>query len=493
MNLLEAMKMEQNWTRTENGALTLKSTLDDILDLFYHAPAKRGQNNTELFANAYGQDRLLALKTIFYVRDIRGGAGERETFLQALRWLYKNDLPVFEAVVDLVPIYGRWKDIIEFATNGKVIDLVLDQLKKDSILENPSLLAKWMPSENASSDKTVALAQKWIRALGLTPSSYRHLLVNIRRNLKLVETAISNKDYASINYEHVPSRAGALLRKAFSRNDAKRYVAYLESVKKGEKKINAATLYPYELVQGYAAKYMEGYTHITPLTKVDDTIEALWKALPNYAEDNTNVLGMVDISESMYQSRGGRIVPIYVSVSLGIYLAERNHGIFKDNFMTFNNTPKLVTLRNGTLKSKVDQVFRSGIGYNTNIQAAFNMLLDVAIKNAVSPEDMPTRVIIFSDMEFDNSSVNGNRTNFAEIKRSYARAGYEMPTLVFWNIDSREIQTPVTKDQKGVYLVSGCSPSIMKNVLNSKAINPLELMFEKLNEDRYAAIEEALK
>lgn len=491
--LLKGLQEQGNKTRTLNNAPTNVSTLNDVLDFFYHAPASRGKDNTQLFANAYNEDRELALKALFYVRDIRGGSGERETFLQAMRWLKSNDRVTFEKVIDLVPVYGRWKDVLEFVTNGKVIDIVLDQLKADQTNEHPSLLAKWMPSENTSSPATIALAIQWIRALGLTAREYRKLLTDIRRKLNMPETLMSAGKWDQINYEHVPSRASALLRKAFSKHDAERYVAYLEAVKKGEKTINASTLYPYELVQDYAAIHMGYFTANEKLTTVDDTIEALWKALPNYAGTDENAIGVVDVSSSMFSSpHGNKIMPIFVSVALGIYLAERNNGAFKNFFMTFSRSPRLIKLRNGTLKSKVDQVFNAGVGYDTNIQAVFSTLLNTAIQKAVPESDMPTKIFIFSDMEFNNPAIGSQGTNFTAIKRKYVAAGYVMPTLVFWNIDSKQMQTPVTQDEEGVFLISGASPAIMKNALTTTVTTPMDMMLEKLNSERYAPIGEAL-
>jgi hypothetical protein len=491
--LLTGLQKEQNTTRTLNGASTNISTLNDVLDYFYHAPAMRGADTTKLFANAYLEDKELAVKAAFYVRDIRGGQGQRQMFIDVLNWLYKNDLQTFEKVVELVPVYGRWKDVLEFVDNVIVQRMVWNQLVSDRVSDHPSLLAKWMPSENASSPATVALAKKWSSAFGMTPRQYRKTLTALRSKLVLVETLMSAGKFDEINYEHVPSRASALLRKAFSKRDAERYVAYLEAVKKGEKKINASTLYPYELVQGYAAVHMgHGYAkNIERLYNIDNTIEALWKALPNYAESDENALGVVDISGSMY-SGNGKITPIFVSVALGIYLAERNSGAFKNFFMTFSKAPKLIKLRANTLKDKVDEVWNAGVGYDTNIQAVFDALLNTAIKNAVPERDMPTKIFIFSDMEFNDPNIGSRGTNYDAIKRKYAAAGYKMPTLVFWNIDSKQEQAPVTQDEKGVFLVAGASPSIMQNALNTKVTTPMDLMLEKLNSDRYAAIGEAL-
>lgn len=486
--LLTGMQGVNNVGYTENGAVTHKSTLNMVLDYFATAAAKRGQDNTAMFMRAYAENPLLALKVAFYIRDVRGGQGERETFRQALRWLKANDPVAFNKMIVLVPIYGRWDDVLEFVDSSMVKNMVLEQLTSDNRSDHPSLLAKWMPSENASSKDTVKLANKWINALGMSKREYRKMLVTLRRKIVLVESLMSAQAFGDINYEHVPSKAAKLYRKAFNKRDGVRYGEYIAAVNKGEKKISAGAIYPYELIGMYvdAKEYSRS-------ADIDATLEAQWKALPNYAESEDNALVMVDVSGSMFQTVAQvENMPIKVAVSLGIYIAERNHGAFRNNFITFTGNPALVTLRGFTLRDKVDEVFNAGVGYNTNIQAAFDMLLNTAVRNRVPASDMPTKIYIVSDMEFDSSSVGGNYTNFDVIKRKYAAAGYEMPTLIFWNVAARGNNMPVTQNEKGVYLVSGASPSIFKATINAKAITPLDMMLETINVDRYAAIGEAL-
>jgi len=494
--LLEALQVDFNYTRTENGALTYRSTLDAVLDFYYHAPAKRGQNQEiiDLFMRAFAEDPVLALKALFYLRDVRNGQGERDSFRAVFTWLAQNYTNVFNALVPLVPEYGRWDDLTDlFVDQPTVAQFVratlfndFDAYRKDG---NISLLAKWMPSVNAGK-AAKKIGRKWAKALGLTEPQYRHLLSTLRGKLNLVETAMTSQQWNEIEYAHVPSRAALLYRKAFSKHDADRYVAYLEAVKAGKTKINAGTLYPYDLVRNYSRLFM--YTR-RDLRAVDATVEAQWKALPDYlAGSEENILVAADVSGSMFTSAS--MQPIDVSVSLAIYAAQRNHGAFRNNFMTFTDRPHLVTLsERGTLLNHVAEVFNAGVGYNTNIQRMFDELLDVAVLRHVPVEDMPTKLFVISDMEFDDSSVGGAHTNFELIKRKYAAAGYPMPTLVFWNVASRGKQTPVTKDERGVYLVSGASPSIFTAALNTKAVTSTDLMQDVLNSDRYAAIEHALE
>jgi hypothetical protein len=474
-NLLNAITRTQNYTRTENGALTHQSTLDGVLDFYYHAPARRGQDNTALFLKAFGEDRLTAIRCLFYIRDIRGGQGERETFRQGLRELYKNFREVFDHILSYVPVYGRWDDIVEYVSDQKVVSVIHEQLNLDlGSEEGVSLLAKWMPSINTSSKETVALAHRWVKALGWTPVQYRKNLSTLRGHIKLVETAMSQNQWDSISYGQIPSRAGLLYKDAFKRHDGARYDEFLAAVVRGEEKINSGTLYPYELV----AK---------SIGQKDQTAEAMWKCLPNYADTDDNALVVADVSGSMCGARGpSNIAPITVCISLAIYLAERNKGIFHNKFITFSETPAVQSLKGDTLYEKVSNLSRATWGMNTNLQSVFNVVLSTAVKAKLPASEMPTKIFIISDMEFDSCVTNN--TNLEVIKAKYAASGYTLPTIIFWNVDSRNDQTPVTMDEKGTYLVSGCSPSIFEKAIKAQACSPIEMCLEVLNGPRYEPI-----
>lgn len=471
--LLTATEQALNFTATENGALTNASTLNAVLDFYYHAPARRGEDNTALFRKAFGENRLLAIRALFYIRDIRGGQGERETFRQGLRDLARNHREVFEQILSYVPVYGRWDDITEFVENPKVVSVVREQLSLDlASSEGVSLLAKWMPSINTSSKITVGLAHRWMKALGWTAVQYRKNLSTLRGKIKLVETAMSQNRWDTISYGQIPSRAGLIYKDAFKRHDGARYDEFLQAVQKGEAKINAGTLYPYELV-------------LKSFGKLDPTAEAMWKCLPNYADTEENALVVADVSGSMCSSYGKTARPIDVCISLAIYIAERNRGIFKDQFITFSDSPKVQTLRGQTLFEKIHNLNQAEWGMSTNLQAVFEVVLKTAVKNQIPAAEMPTKIFIVSDMEF-NACTSGR--NFDGIRRKYEAAGYALPTLIFWNVSSRNDQTPVTKDENGVYLVSGCSPSIFEKAVQAKATTPLEMMVEVLNGPRYEPI-----
>lgn len=487
--LVDAMRRVDNVALTANGALSNRSTLSDVLDYFTTAAARRGLDNTSNFAKAYAEDRIRATQAAFYVRDARGGQGERDTFLQALTYLYQNDCKAFNAVAPLVPIYGRWKDLVSFVDSDVVVQLVKEQLRSDSRSEHPSLLGKWMPSGNTGGKGAVAranrsLAAKWARKLGLSMRKYRMMLTSLRARSGVVEVLMSAKNFDAIDYGHVPSNAGLKYRKAFFKQDADRYKAFIDAVNAGEKTINAGVLYPYELTSKYT-----GYQFGT--ATIDQTVEALWKNLPNYAKTDRNALVIADVSGSMYSGSIKNIAPIDIAISLALYIAERNVGRFKDHFVTFSGNPQLQRIIGRTLFDRVKQLSSSDWGGTTNLQSALELILTAAVKGKVAQDEMPEVLIIVSDMQF-NGTVTGLR-NLDEIKLRFIAAGYRVPTIVFWNVNaSRGKDQPALYDEKGVLMVAGASPSIFEAVINTEALTPMQMMIEVLDKPRYAAVAEAL-
>ena len=463
---LKNLQKGTNKTKTENNADTLKSTLNPLVDFFAIGGATR-ENETlglDLFKKAFSFDEQKAIRILFYLRDIRGGQGERRLFRNALEYLGKKEKAVAKKIVGYIPEYGRFDDMFSLPSE-MYIPLIKEQLTKDFSSKTPSLLAKWMPSENTSSEKTRALAREIREALEGTPKEYRQLLSGLRKKIKLVEHNLTEKDYDSLDYEKIPSQASLKYRKAFFRNDEKRYQGFLDAVVKGEKTINAATLYPYQV---YDAVHGEG----------SDTANALWKNLPDYT-DGKNALVVADVSGSM----SGR--PMSVSVSLALYFAERNKGAFKDHFITFSADPHLQKIAGKTLSQRMNSIETAEWGMNTNLKAVFELLVNTAIDNEADPEDMPSTIYIISDMEFDECVSGG--TNFEAIDKMYKKAGYTRPQLVFWNVNAHQKQVPVEQDQEGVTLVSGCSASTFKLVMEGKT--PLDLMEDVINSERYSKIE----
>lgn len=470
MTIWESMKKETNKTLTQNSALTFKSTESKVLDLFSMGGALRNREPEEIekmLSQALAEDKLLAIKCLFYLRDVRGGQGERRTFREALKILTRHYPEEASKLVPLIPEYGRWDDL--FYIDGLEIDSFLKvQIMKDCTSEMPSLLAKWMPSENAG-NKSKLLARKLRKYLNLSSKTYRIMLTNIRHKLNLVETKMSNKAWFSIEYDKIPSKSSLNYRKAFVRNDAERYKSFLDSVEKGKAKINTATLFPYEIVRQARVEN-------------NQTLDILWKNLPDYTRGNEKGIVVADVSGSMQG------LPMDISVSLAMYFAERNEGVFKNKFITFSGNPELQEVKGNNLNQKIFNLERSHWEMNTNLQAVFDLILSTAVANKVPQSELPSNIYIISDMEFDECAED--TTNFEAIKIKYEASEYEMPTLIFWNVNSVQNNVPATQDEKGVTLVSGTSPTIFKMVM-AKA-TPYEFMTKILNSERYKLIEDTL-
>lgn len=466
-----------NKTLTENLAVTHKSTENPVLDFFYHAPARQGQDNTDLFVNAFESDAVLALKALFYLRDVRQGKGQRKTFRDCLNVLYQNDIKVFNQIVPFVAEYGRWDDLIGFASSKAVKSLIYNQLVQDDNSDHPSLLGKWMPSENASSKTTKKLAEKWAKNINLSPRNYRKLLSSLREKINVVERTMSAGQWEAIVYQHVPSRAMKLYRKAFGKHDEERFVQYINDAKEGKTEIKSKNLYPHEIVHEFLAG------------RGDAALEAQWKQLPNYfGDEERKVLVVADVSGSMGQPVAPRtsVQAIEVSIGLAMYCAERNVGAFKDVVITFDDTPRFVEITGKSLRSRIQKVGELPWGGSTNIGGVFAELLRIAKANRVPKKDMPSNIVIISDMEFN---ACGRNTNLTVAKKAFKEAGYPMPTLTFWNVMSRHDQTPATKDMQDVFLVSGFSAETIGKVLNAEAVTPEDLMLEVLNSERYSFVD----
>ncbi len=486
--LLNAIKNNIGTTLTENGALTINKSGSKVLDFYSLGGALRAREDKDvikIFLNAFDEDALLALKTLFYLRDVRGGQGERKVFRTCLKELAKTYSASFVSNMDNVVKFGRWDDLfVAFDTPAEadMLALVKKQLGKDAKAEADklSLLAKWMPSANTSSVATRKLAHRFIKYLKVTPKKYRQTLTKIRASLNLVESAMSAGDWSGINFEHVPSKANLVYKKAFSRHEPERYTAFIKAVQSGEKKMNASTLYPYEIVRNIV--------HGGGTDK--DALDALWSSMPDHLKDNPhNGLVLPDVSGSMTMAYDGTVQPIWVSVSLAIYFAQRNKGFFKDHFLEFSSTSELVKIRSKSIVDAWAEVCNSTTWCgSTNLQSAFDAILNAAVAHKVPAEEMPSVLYIISDMEFNSACHNNQSTNFQVIQQKYARAGYKMPVICFWNVSARQNQSPVSRDQNGTILVSGCSPSIFSQVISNTTVTPYDFMLETLNKERYASV-----
>lgn len=485
MTFMNALESEMNVTETLNGAKAYKSTLNKCLDLFGKIAACRNdvKQAQKLFAHAYAENPETATRILFWARDIRGGQGEREVFRNLFKYLVEENGEIGTKLVSLVPVYGRWDDLLVLENTSAwetVLNAIQNQLNLDRVSykagEAVSLLAKWMPSINASSKDTKRLGRKIAAHLGMTEREYRKVLSNLRTHINVVEKAMCSKEWSAIDYSKVPSRAAFMYRKAFAKQDATRYSEYLSAVEKGEAKINASTLYPYDIVEQYLYKGARN----------DKTIDLQWEALPNYMEGKEfNGLVVADVSGSMY----GR--PMAVSISLAMYIAERNTAeVWKNKFLTFSERPELQSIVGSTIGKRIDNLSGAAWGMNTDLMAVFKTVLDAGVKNDVPAEDMPSKLIIVSDMQFDQCCRSNKRTNFEQIQKLYRKAGYEMPQLVFWNVNAIGGNVPIKAHDTGTCLVSGCSPSILKSVLTDSVLTPIDTMNETVYTERYDAVGE---
>ena len=513
MSFMNAMQNtlndEFNISISENGAIGYGTSGKELLDLNFAIASLRGASEQEIidkFTKAFFEDKILAMKWLFFARDVRGGLGERRLFRVILKNLVENNPEMVIPVINLIPEYGRYDDLwclLDNQESAKVVyNIVDEQLIEDlhNMKKNKpiSLLAKWMPSINASSAQTKKYAKQFCKVFGLTEREYRQILSRLRKYLDVVETKMSAKNWPEIKYEAVPSKANLIYSNAFLKKDEERRKEYLEKLKKGKTKINASTLYPHDIVH----KYSGGYCR---LGNKDDTIEALWKALPDTVQGCGNTIVVADGSYSMTDNIGGNttVTALDVANALAIYFAEHSSGEFKDKYITFSERPQLVDFSKAdSLHDKLQIALTYDECANTNIEKVFDLILTTAIKHNMRQEDMPKNILIISDMEFDSCATSGdsnmwrrNRPNqrlFEIIAQRYADAGYQLPRLVFWNVNSRTGTIPVKENDLGVALVSGFSVNIVKMVMSNK-LDPYECLLETLNSERYAPIEKALR
>ena len=506
MNDLKTTLAQNSFSITENGALGFSTSGRKLLDINFGVTSFRNKNDKAIedaFANAFYENKLLAVKWLFYCRDAREGIGERRLFRVCLKWLATEQPEIAKAVFGLAPYYGRYDDMWCLLDTELKDDVIMNvSMQLDDDLENMkankpvSLLAKWLPSPNASSRETKRLAKIIYAGLGTTERSYRKTLSELRKYLNVVEVQMSAKKWNEIDYNAVPSRANLIYNGAFLRNDEERRRAYLAALERGDDgvKINSSVNFPHDIVH----KYMEGSGWCHRLKSITDTtLEQLWKVLPDFVQGQGNTICVADGSGSMTSTIGGtNVTCLDVANALAIYFAEHSDGEFKDNYITFSHRPQLVDFSQAkTLREKISIALRHSEVADTNIEAVFDLLLKTAVNKKLSQEEIPANVLILSDMEFNMATSRECRRNtlFREIEEKWNNAGYKMPRCVFWNLCSRTGTLPVNQHETfPVALVSGFSPAICKMVLSNK-LDPFECLIEQLNSERYAAVEEAIK
>jgi len=456
--------------RTENGMKARKSTAKACVDLFYNIGASRGKDITGDFTAAYVENQDVALRIAQWARDVRGGAGERQLFRDILVHLEKRDPDAALALLKKIPEVGRWDDIFVF--QDPVLKSAAYTMLGDALRANNGLAAKWTPRKGQIAAEVRAF-------FGMTPKQYRKSLVALT---KVVETQMCAGDWDNINFSHVPSVASRIYKKAFNRHSPA-FAEYVAKLVSGDKtvKVNASAIFPHDVLKGVIGHYRAKMD----MTETSHVI-AQWDSLPNYVGD-ASIMPIVDVSGSMSCPAGknSNVTCMDISISLGLYLADKNKGVFKDTFLTFSDKPQLVTLK-GNIVEKVTQMSRSDWDMSTNLHAAMDKILDVAVKGSVPASDMPGMLLILSDMQF-NQCAHYDDTAMQMIERKFADAGYTVPQIVFWNLNSSD-NVPVKADKSGVALVSGFSPSIMTSLLAADLdqFTPEGIMLKTVMSDRYA-------
>lgn len=468
-SLVNAIVNEENKTLTENGDVTLKSTLNAVLDFFYQSGAARQLADDKiinLWTKAYREDSNLAVRALLYLRDIREGVGERKVTRTILRWLAANDQDTASRIIPKIVELGRWDDILEFLEGDEVVIDVFEAIFAALESDNAGLAAKWMPRKGL-----IAARIRGYRKM--TEQAWRKLLVS---KTNVVETQMCNKDWNNINYSAVPSVASGRYAKAFRRHDEEGYAAYLESVKTGKvnvktgrvEKINTEALYPYSVIKMPVA-----------------TAQAAWDNLRDFVGDES-FIPVIDTSGSMTWtevSPGSNLYPLDIAATLGVYTAERNKSAFKNLALTFASDPKWAKIDpTNSIHNRFAAIKNMETGYSTDFDKAMSAIVDLAVKNNVPKEDMPKFLLIFSDMQF-NAQLGGDTASARTIKR-FKDAGYDVPTIVWWNLNGSYENVPVSADASGMILVSGFSAALMQNLLSGE-VTPVKMMLGTLNKERY--------
>ncbi|MDE7345421.1 MAG: DUF2828 family protein [Muribaculaceae bacterium] len=496
---LKDLKETTNFALTENGAVTRRSTMNGLMDLFALGGAYRNRSEADcitLFSKAFDENPTYALKCLFYLRDVRGGQGERRFFRVVTRWLAINRTAEMRRNLEHVPEFGRWDDLYAFIgtpLEKAALHFMYRQLALDVESKTPSLMAKWLKSENASSPETRRLGTKTRQAFKMTSREYRKTLSILRERIRVVERLMSENRWGEIEFDKIPSKAGLKYRNAFARRDIIK--AKYEAFAKNEKtEVNAGALYPHDVAR---QAFRSGRLSLESPERL--MIQKYWNALPDYYQGRQeNGIAVVDVSGSMSGT------PMEAAVSMGAYIADKARGPFKNHFITFSGNPELVEFVGADITDKFNRCVRADWGMNTNLEAVFDLLLNTALKHNTSAEDMPERIYIFSDMEFDSCMCRGPafgghwtgrgnaylgsgaevETLMEGIAKKWRAHRYKLPSVIFWNLDARNNNIPAIGE--GFSYVSGFSPVMIETILSGK--DGLDLVLEKLNSERYACI-----
>lgn len=502
MNFMKAIEMGQE-SITENGGIGFATSGSKLVDVNFKIPSFRNGIDKHAFFLALEENKVLALKWLLYLRDVREGVGERKSFRDFVVALVDYDLDTAGKFLHDVDIaeYGRWDDVVDIAyrvQNDFIRNLLLHkidiQLKNDlrnfHNVKEVSLLGKWLPSSNASSKETKARAKMVYKYLNLTEKEYRKVLSSLRKYIDVVERKMSANKWGDINYEGVPSRANVIYKDAFMRHDPINREKYIDALKNGSANINANAMFLYDIVHSYIKNNYYEFN----VGDIDETLEIMWSAQKR-VDGFKNTLVVRDGSGSMTCSVGkGSLTALEVATAITIYCAENNSGEFKNKFITFGNKPKLVDLTPyKTLRDKLEVSYREADCSNTDIERTFKLILNTAIENKMEQKDMPEAVLIISDMEWDcvthvyDNDIHVVNT-FKSIQRDFEGHGYKMPKVIFWNVNSRTNTIPLQQNENGVILLSGFSKNLMSMVMSS-SLDPYKALVEELNKPRYKIID----
>lgn len=494
---MNGLKEQTNFTLTENNALTHKSTLNACLDFFAMGGAMRERSDNDvlnMFMKAFREDEVIALKLLFYFRDIRGGQGERRLFRVIIKHLAKNSTVTMKRNLKHIPEFGRWDDLYEFVgtpLQADALDFMKDQFVLDLQCKTPSLLGKWLKSENASSQETKILGAITRKHFGLSSKQYRRALSELRARINVLERLMSANKWDEIEFDKIPSKAGLIYRNAFARRDliAKKYEAFAMDT---ETKVNAKALYPYEIVEKVLDSMGWYGSSFTGSDVERAMLNKYWANLPDFfGGKEMNGIAVVDTSGSMSGD------PINVAISLGLYMAERSGGPFANHYISFASRPQLIETSGVDFVDKVERIYRTNLIDNTNIEATFDLILDTAIRTGASQDDLPQNIFVISDMEFDSAARAGYRSDgpsfnkrnadtlLEGIAKKFAAHGYQLPHMIFWNVNARQDNIPMLGVGRISY-VSGCSPVIFESILKMKT--GYDLMMEVVNKERYSLI-----
>ena len=503
MDFVNALKNELNTNVTENGLVGYKRTDSILLDFNYKVPSMRRMDNNSLNKEIDKlldgvDDKEILFRYIFYLRDVRGGMGERRVFRAVIKRMAERHMKEVVHIIPLIAEYGRYDDLFvlkDTPFEEEMVNFIFITLHSDVLntyKNRPiTLLAKWMPSENASSQETKKLARYFRERLEMSPKVYRQLLSDLRDYLSVVEHRISKEEYSKINYESVPSKANLRYGKLFLQKDYKRRQEFLKSLEKGEAEVKSQTLYPSDVVSYVRNNYINIYSGRKNISTEEEILaKGMWKSLKDFGKIG-NTLVVVDVSGSMESNVGGKVEALDVSLGLGMYFAERNTAPFKDIVVSFSESPEMHRLESGDVVNNVSRMLKMDWGMNTNVKKVFDLVLDTAKKNNCSQEDIP-EILIISDMEFDRCGGGKYLHDFDSISEKFEKAGYKLPRLTFWNVNSCSNTIPMRENDNGLVLVSGFSPSSIKAVMSGE-LDPYKALLACITVPRYDRVVNAIK